>query len=141
MPESRIFAEILHRPRVETHSHPVAYERSEAQSGHEVVGVLVVSSCDAPEILEAAKHALNDIASAITPSREGMRLFAIDLVRDHGSDAPAFQPSPPMVRVIGFVGEEISRGRQVLGEHDRALNVGGLPRCQVEGERAAARVA
>ena len=87
-----------------------------------------------------AKHALDDIAVAITPSCEGMGLFAIDLVGDDRSDAPAFQPRPPMVGVIGLVGEEISRGGQVIGEHDRALDVGGLPWCQVEGERAAVGV-
>ena len=42
--------------------------------------------------------------------------------------------------LIGLVGEEISRGGQVIGEHDRALDVGGLPWCQVEGERAAVGV-
>jgi dTDP-4-dehydrorhamnose 3,5-epimerase-like enzyme len=37
--------------RVEIHSNPVAYERSETQSDHEVVGVFVISGCNAPEVL------------------------------------------------------------------------------------------
>ena len=46
-----------------------------------------------------------------------------------------------MVGVIGLVGEQITRPRQMAGEHDGALYVGGLAGGEIEGQGPAMFVA
>ena len=46
-----------------------------------------------------------------------------------------------MVGVIGLVGEQVARPGQMAGEHDGALDVSGLPGCQIEGQGPALFVA
>ena len=46
-----------------------------------------------------------------------------------------------MVGVIGLVGEQVARPRQMAGEHDGAGDVSGLTWRQIEGQGPAAFVA
>jgi len=70
-----------------------------------------------------------------------MRLFSIRLVRNDGLDVLSQQTGAPMVGVIGLVGEQITRPRQMASEHDGALDVGGLAGGQIEGQGPAVFVA
>jgi len=49
-------------PRVRTQLDPPSYESSDVSCGEEVSGELVVPGCDAPEVLEPAEHALDEVA-------------------------------------------------------------------------------
>ena len=46
-----------------------------------------------------------------------------------------------MIGVIGLVGKQVTRPRQMAGEHDRALDVGGLAGGEIEGQGPALFVA
>lgn len=46
-----------------------------------------------------------------------------------------------MIRVVGFVGDEIAGLRKMLGKHDGAGDVGGLAGSQIEGQRTAMAIA
>jgi len=70
-----------------------------------------------------------------------MRLFAVHLVGDDRLDVVAQQTGAPVVGVIGLVGEKVSRPRQMRGEHDGALDVGGLAGREIEGQGPAMFVA
>ena len=68
-------------------------------------------------------------------------MLAIGLVGDDRLDISAYEPGPPVVRVIGFVGEQIPRWRKVIGEHHGSGDVGSLAGCQIEGQGAAILIA
>ena len=101
----------------------------------------VVSHGDAPVILEAPEHAFDAIAVLVSLSVEGVGLLSIGLVWNDGLDVLSQQTGAPMVGVIGIVGEQVARPGQMAGEHDGALDVGGLPGCQIEGQGPALFVA
>ena len=61
-------------------------------------------------------------------------MFAVHLVGDDRLDVVAQQTGAPVVGVIGLVGEKVSRPRQMRGEHDGALDVGGLAGREIEGQ-------
>ncbi len=46
-----------------------------------------------------------------------------------------------MIGIVGLVGKQVARPRQMVGEHDGALDVGGLPGGQIEGQGPAMFVA
>ena len=60
---------------------------------------------------------------------------------DDRLDTPRFQIVPPMIGVIGFIGQEVTGIRQTRAQHDGALDVGGLTGGQVERQGAAMLVA
>ena len=103
--------------------------------------VFVVSHGDAPVILEAPEHAFDAIAVLASLSVEGVGLLSIGLVWNDGLDVLSQQTGTPTVGVIGLVGEQVARPGQMAGEHDGALDVGGLPGCQIEGQGPALFVA
>ncbi len=81
------------------------------------------------------------LTTAIAFPVEGIWLLAIGLVGDDRLALSPYEPSPPVVRVIGLVGEQIFRRRKVTGEHHGSGDVGNLAGCQVEGQGAAILVA
>lgn len=52
-----------------------------------------------------ARHALNDIMSAIALPVAGIWFLAIGLVGDDRLDLSPYESGPPVVRVIGLAGE------------------------------------
>ena len=46
-----------------------------------------------------------------------------------------------MIGIVGLVGKQVARPRQMVGEHDGALDVGGLPGGEIEGQWPAMFVA
>ena len=46
-----------------------------------------------------------------------------------------------MIGIVGLVGKQVARPRQMVGEHDGALDVGGLAGGEIEGQGPAAFVA
>ena len=68
-------------------------------------------------------------------------MFAVHLVGDDRLDVVAQRTGAPVVGVIGLVGEKLSRPRQMRGEHDGALDVGGLAGREIEGQGPAMFVA
>ena len=59
------------QPRVTTQSAPEGDGSDEGDGGEEVVGASVVSSCDTSPVLEAAKHALDEVAAFVGEAVEG----------------------------------------------------------------------
>ncbi len=68
-------------------------------------------------------------------------MLAIGLVGDDRLDFSPYEPSPPVIRVICLVGEQISCWRKVIGEHHGSGDVSSLAGRQIEGQGAAVLIA
>jgi len=99
-------------------SGPLRWSRVRTQLTHQVsraakrmvekkdIGSLVIAGCDAPEILEATEHALDDIASLVGDFVIAMRMFAGGVWRDDNLDPPPGEHLPQTPSVIGAIGEK-----------------------------------
>ena len=68
--------------RVGTQSGPPGDGGGERDGGSEVASEPVVAGCDAPEVLQSTKHALDGVAGAVASGVKGMRMLACWLVGD-----------------------------------------------------------
>lgn len=71
----------------------------------EVLGEFVVTSGDAPEVLELAEEPLNEITLAIEAMAEAWFPFAIGFGRDVRHRALGLDEVADAIGIIGFVGE------------------------------------
>src|SRR6478736_5999579 len=53
------------QPRLGTHSKPLTHDGGECEPREVVLGVAIVSGCDASPVFQLAEHALDDIAAPI----------------------------------------------------------------------------
>jgi hypothetical protein len=67
---------------------------------------LVVSGCDASELLEAGEHSLNAVALLVETPVAGMRSSAFGPGWDNGLGAELAQGVVEVVGVVGLVGED-----------------------------------
>ncbi|AHZ82768.1 hypothetical protein ASZ97_05800 [Brucella melitensis] len=75
--------------------------------GCEVVfRALIISGCDASELLDPVEEALHEIALPIDPARKHERALAIALRRDVGPGLSRGGLSPNGIRVIPLVGQQ-----------------------------------
>lgn len=109
--------------------------------GEEIPGELVVTGCDAAEILEPAEAALDDVASLVGPPIEAMADDAVCFV---GND----RPGPALgdlgaqsVAVVAFVGDERPHAGCLRENSRRSSNVGVLAGRQVQNDGAAVWIA
>ena len=101
---------------------------------------LVVAGCEATAVLEAAEHPLDGVAALVEGFAEAAFPAPVALGRDVGDRALLFDQVADSVAVISPVGVDETAwpqsDQQMLGR----LAVGGLARCQQEGERSALTV-
>jgi hypothetical protein len=117
---------------------PEADGCDEGEGGEVVAGQLVVSGCDASPILEAAEHALDEVAPAIGRFVEWVGPLARGCGRDHRLDTSLLQPSAEGISVVGAVGEEAPWGGNRSQQRGGDADVGDIAGRQREGERSAA---
>ena len=110
-------------------------------SGQEIPGELVVSGCDAAEVLEPAKAALDDISAFIGAFVEAMDDDTVGFIGDDGLGAATNDFAAKIVAVISFVGEERAHGRRERQNIGRRRDIGILARGQMQDERPAERIA
>ncbi len=110
-------------------------------SSQEIPGELVISGGDAPEVLEPAKAAFDDISAFVGAFVEAMDDDTVGFIGDYGPGAATNDFAAKVVAVIPFVGEERAhrwRQRQDIG---RGRDIGILAWRQMQDDRPAERIA
>ena len=97
-------------PRLQTQSGPPDEYSCEHYCRGEVSCELVIASCDASPILEAAEHAFDKIAATIGDLIEGMKSFASWVVRNDGDSPALFEEATQAIAVVsGIAGQAAAR--------------------------------
>ena len=110
-------------------------------SGQEIPSELVVSGGDAPEVLEPAEAALDDVSAFVGTFVEAMDDDPVGFIGDYGLGAATGDFGAKVVAIIAFVGEERAHGwgeRQNIG---RSSDIGILAWGQMKDDRPAERIA
>ncbi|MHC2890037.1 hypothetical protein ACVIU4_001191 [Bradyrhizobium barranii subsp. barranii] len=110
-------------------------------SGPKITGELVISRGDAPEVLEPAKAAFDDISSFVGAFVEAMDDDTVRFIGDYGLGATTKDFAAKLVAIIPFVGEEHAHGwreRQDIGSRS---DIGILAWSQMQDDRPAERIA
>ena len=110
-------------------------------SGQEIPGELVVSGGDAPEVLEPAKAALDDVSAFVGAFVEAMDDDTVGFVGNYGLGAAANDFAAKVVAVVPFVGEERAHGRRERQNIRRRNDIRILPWSQVQDDRPTERIA
>ena len=110
-------------------------------SCQEIPGELVVSGGDAPEILEPAEAALDDISAFVGALVEAKDDDTVGFVGDDGLGAATYDLAAKVVAVIPFVAEERAHGRRERQNIWRRRDIGILAWCQMQDDRPAERIA
>jgi hypothetical protein len=101
---------------------------------------LVVACGDASPILEAAEHALDEIALAIGGLVERMMSLAGRIVRDDWNRAAFEKKATQTIAVVGGVGGQASAWRNAADQGCRDSNVAEMARRHFDGDGASARI-
>jgi hypothetical protein len=109
--------------------------------GQEVSGELIIAGSDAPEILEPAEAAFDDIASFVGAFVEAMEGSSIRLIRNDGDCAALEDIGAEGVTIVALVGDEYAHRRSEVQKGGRDRNVGILSGSEMECARSAIRVA
>ena len=110
-------------------------------SGQEIPSELVVSGGDAPEVLEPAEAALDNISAFVGTFVEAMDDDTVGFIGDYGLGAAANDFGTKAVAIIALVGDERAHGwgeRQNIG---RSSDIGILAWGQMKDDRPAERIA
>ena len=110
-------------------------------SSQEIAGELVVSGGDAPEVLEPAEAALDNISAFVGTFVEAMDDDTVGFIGDYGLGAAANDFGTKAVAIIALVGDERAHGwgeRQNIG---RSSDIGILAWGQMKDDRPAERIA
>ncbi|MET4724621.1 hypothetical protein ABIF63_008727 [Bradyrhizobium japonicum] len=110
-------------------------------SGQKIAGELVISRGDAPEVLEPAKAAFDDISSFVGAFVEAMDDDTVRFIGDYGLGATTNDFAAKLGAIIPFVGEEHAHGwreRQDIGSRS---DIGILAWSQMQDDRPAERIA
>ena len=110
-------------------------------SGQEIPGELVVSGGYAPEVLEPAEAALDDVSAFVGALVEAMDDDTVRFVGDDGLGAATSNFAAKVVAVIPFVGEERAHGRRERQNICRRRDIGILAWSQMQDDRPAERIA
>lgn len=110
-------------------------------SGQEIPGELVISRGDAPEVLEPAKAAFDDIPALVSAFVEAMDDDTVRLVGDYRLGAATKDFAAKVVAVISLVSEECAHGRCELQNVGRRSDIGILAWGQMQDDRPAERIA
>jgi hypothetical protein len=110
-------------------------------SSQEIPGELVVSSGYAPEILEPAEAALDDISAFVGTFVEAMDDDTVGFIGDYGLGAATGDFGAKAVGIIAFVGEERAHGWGERQNIRRSSDIGILARGQMKDDRPAERIA
>ena len=82
------------RSKVRTQSGPPNDRGSQIDSREEVSGELVIAGCNAPPVLEPAKHALDEVAPLVCSAVEVMEALSGGIVWDNRDCAPFDEELP-----------------------------------------------
>nr|BCE28035.1 hypothetical protein XF2B_18040 [Bradyrhizobium diazoefficiens]BCE36771.1 hypothetical protein XF3B_18020 [Bradyrhizobium diazoefficiens]BCE71704.1 hypothetical protein XF8B_18150 [Bradyrhizobium diazoefficiens]BCE80371.1 hypothetical protein XF9B_17920 [Bradyrhizobium diazoefficiens]BCE97781.1 hypothetical protein XF11B_18020 [Bradyrhizobium diazoefficiens] len=107
-------------------------------SGQKITGELVISRGDAPEVLEPAKAAFDDISSFVGAFVEAMDDDTVRFIGDYGLGATTNDFAAKLVAIIPFVGEEHAHGwreRQDIGAAAISASWPGV-RCRTTGRQS-----
>ena len=110
-------------------------------SSQEIPGELVISRGDAPEILEPAKAAFDDISAFVGAFVEAMDDDTVRFIGDYGLGAATNDFAAKLVAVIPFVGEERAHGWRERQDIRRRRDIGILTWGQMQDDRPAERIA
>lgn len=110
-------------------------------SGQEIAGELVISRGDAPEVLEPAKAAFDDISAFVGAFVEAMDDDTVRFIGDYGLGSLPNDFGAQVVAVIPFVGEERAHGWCERQNIRRSSDIGILAWGQMHDDRPAERIA
>jgi hypothetical protein len=110
-------------------------------SGQEIPCELVVSGSDAPEVLEPAEAAFDDISAFVGALIEAMDDDTVGFVGDDGSGAAMNDFAAKVVAIIPFVGEERAHGRRQRQNVRRRRDIRILALGEMQDDRPAERIA
>ena len=110
-------------------------------SSQEIPGELIVSGSDAPEVLEPAKAALDDISAFVGAFVEAMDDNTVGFIGDDRLSAATNDFAAKIVAVIPFVSEERAHGRSERQNVGRRRDIGILAWGQMQDDRPAERIA
>lgn len=110
-------------------------------SSQEIPGELIVSGSDAPEVLEPAKAALDDISAFVGAFVEAMDEDTVGFIGDDRLGAATNDFAAKIVAVIPFVSEERAHGRSERQNVGRRRDIGILAWGQMQDDRPAERIA
>src|ERR1700743_3142548 len=91
---------------------PICNESGEMNSSQEIPGELIVSGSDAPEVLEPAKAALDDISTFVGAFVEAMDDDTVGFIGNDRLGAATNDFAAKIVAVIPVVSEEGAHGRR-----------------------------
>ncbi len=111
-----------------------------SDGGQEVDGEPVVSGCYALPVLEPAEHALDDIASAVRGSVEGINDVSRCPARDNGLDALPTEEVPQPIGVISLVCDQPFGWFEANEKWHGHGDVGDISRCQRDGDDPATSI-
>lgn len=102
---------------------------------------LVISGCDAPELLEFVEHALDPVSVLVSTEAAGDNLFAVRLWRDDRQYPLEQQAGANIVAIVALVGRhELGRGNWQGDQVIYGFVVGGLAAGEDEATRASLTV-
>jgi hypothetical protein len=107
------------------------------ESGKEVLGRLVVASCNATVLLDFVEEALDEVSRLVKVFREADRVFAVGLGRDVCLGPRAVAMSRRALASYPLICEEHGPLGQIRDHLRRAFDVASLPRRQFELQRPA----
>src|SRR5271169_741410 len=110
-------------------------------SGQEIASELIVSGGYAPEVLEPAEAALDDISAFVGTFVEAMDEDTVGFVGDYGLGAATNDFGAKAVAIIAFVSDERAHGRGERQNIGRCSDIGILAWRQMKDDRPAERVA
>jgi hypothetical protein len=110
-------------------------------SSQEIPGELIISGSDAPEVLEPAKAALDDISAFVGAFVEAMDDNTVGFIGDDRLSAATNDFAAKIVAVIPFVSEERAHGRSERQNVGRRRDIGILAWGQMQDDRPAERIA
>ena len=126
--------------RLWTQSGPRGDDGRDDDGGGEVGCELVIAGGDASPILEAAEHALDEVALAIGGLVERMMSLAGRVVRDDRNRATFEKKPTQTIAVVGGVGGQASAWRNSGDQGCRDSNVAEMARRHFDSDGASARV-
>jgi hypothetical protein len=113
----------------------------EMNSSQDIPGELIRSGSDAPEVLEPAKAALDDISAFVGAFVEAMDDDTVGFIGDDRLSAATNDFAAKIVAVIPFVSEERAHGRSERQNVGRRRDIGILAWGQMQDDRPAERIA
>jgi hypothetical protein len=110
-------------------------------SGQEIPSELIVSGSDAPEVLEPAEAALDDISAFVGTFVEAMDDDTVGFVGNYRLGATPNDFGAKSVAIIAFVGDECAHGWGERQNIRRSSDIGILAWGQMKDDRPAERIA